>query len=180
MSEKTAPKPTKRYLERVEPRLDEIKSWVLEGWTEEEIAKELKIAYSTFREYKAQNSALSAVLKHARAYTAEVESALHRNALGGKVQLLTPIKCKKTFFENGKKVREEEYVVDAVREEYVKPDTMAEIYWLNNRSPKRWKAKPVEEIDPDEQEKQEKQKDELYEMLINRQIEGFSDEQDDL
>lgn len=173
-------KPTKKYLERVEPRLDEIKAWAMEGKTEQEIAKELGIAYSTFREYKAQNSALSAVLKHAHAYDAEVVSALHKNSLGGKVLLLTPIKCKRTFYENGKKVREEEYVVDALREEYVKPDTMAEIYWLNNRVPKKWKAKPVEQPDQDEQEREEAQKDELYEHLINREIEGFNDGKDDL
>ena len=170
-------KPTKRYLEYVEPRLNEIKAWAMDGKTEEEIAKLLGIAYSTFRVYKAKNPALSTVLKAARVYDAEVVTSLHKNALGGKVLLITPVKCRRVFYENGKKVKEEEYVVDALREEYIKPDTMAEIYWLNNRMPKHWKAKPVEQPDKDEQAKETAQKDELYEHLLNRKIEGFNEEE---
>ena len=29
-----------------------------------------------------------------------------------------------------------------LREEYIKPDTTAQIYWLNNRQPKYWRNKP--------------------------------------
>ena len=42
-------RPTKRYLERVEPRLEEVKAWARDGVTEEEIAKLLNIAYSTLK-----------------------------------------------------------------------------------------------------------------------------------
>ena len=138
-------KPTKKYKELVEPRLKEIQSWARDGLTEENIAEKLGIAYSTLRDYKEKNSALSAALKRARAYDDEVVNSLHNNTLGGTVVLKTPMKVKERFFENGRVVREVEKVVVADREEYVKPDTVAQMYWLNNRQKKTWKAKPIED-----------------------------------
>ena len=134
-------KKTKKYLEYVEPRLKEIQAWARDGYSEEEIATKLNVAYSTFRDYKNKYSALSAVLKCARAYDDEVINALHKNTLGGVVELKVPIKCKRSYYdENGKRV-EEEYIVEATKQEYIKPDTMAQMYWLNNRVPQKWKAK---------------------------------------
>lgn len=173
-------KETKRYQERVKPRLEEIRAWARDGATEEEIAKKLGVAYSTFREYKAQNSALSAVLKEKNAYDSEVVDSMHKNTLGGIIVLKTPMKVKKKYFENGKLVREEEEVVMTLREEYIRPDTLAQMYWLNNRQPAKWKAKPVEQPDANEQAEEAKRKDELYEVLINRPIEGFEDGENDL
>ena len=173
-------KETKRYQERVKPRLNEIQAWARDGITEEEIAKRLDIAYSTLREYKKQNSALSAALKCAREYDSEVVNSLHRNTLGEKVLLRVPIKCRRAFYENGKKVSEEEYVIDGYKEEYIKPDTLAQMYWLNNRLPSVWKAKPVEQPDASEQAEEDKRKDELYDALLSREIEGFEDGENDL
>lgn len=141
MSEK---KETKRYQERVKPRLDEIKAWARDGVIEEEIAKRLSIAYSTFREYKSQYSALSAALIPSRVYDDEVVYALHKNTLGGIVRLQKPFKVRKKFFENGKLVREEEVVVTAEEEVYIQPDSRAQMYWLNNRVPEKWSANPEE------------------------------------
>ncbi len=169
-------KETKRYRERVKPRLDEIRAWARDGKTEEEIAKALGVAYSTFREYKEQNSALSAALKCARAYDDEVVYSLHENTIGRVVKLQKPFKVRRKFFENGKLVREEEEIVTAEEEIYVQPDTLAQMYWLNNRQPSKWKAKPTEVPDPNEQAEEDKKKDELYEHLMNRQVEGFTDE----
>lgn len=135
-------RPTKRYLERVEPRLEEVKAWARDGVTEEEIAKLLNIAYSTLKEYKNKFSAFSAALKCARAYDDEVVNALHKNTVGGIVQLQVPFKCKKRYFENGKLVREEEVIETGIKEEYIRPDTMAQMYWLNNRMSNKWKMKP--------------------------------------
>ncbi len=134
-------KKTKSYLEKVEPRLEEIKAWARDGVIEEDIAKRLDIAYSTFRDYKTKYSALSAVLKFKREYDDEVVNALHKNTLGGIVDLKVPVKCKKRYYDDRGKLVEEEYVVDAIKQEYIKPDTMAQMYWLNNRVPESWKAK---------------------------------------
>ena len=141
-------KETKRYQERVKPRLDEIKAWARDGLSEEGIAKQLGIAYSTFRQYKQQFSAVSAALTPARVYDDKVVDALHKNTLGGVVKLQKPFKVRKKFFENGKLVREEEVIVTAEEEIYVTPDTKAQMYWLNNRVPEKWSANPASNIDP--------------------------------
>ena len=86
-----------KYHIYVEPRLQEIKAWACEGLTEEEISKNLHIAYSTFKEYKKKHSALSDVLKSARAYDNEVVFSLHRNTLGGIVKLKKPFFLLKVF-----------------------------------------------------------------------------------
>lgn len=165
-----------KYDTHVAPRLKEIQAWARDGATDEEIAKNLGIAYSTFKEYKKEFSAFSAALKSASEYDDEVVNALHRNTIGQVVKLKKPIKVRKKFFENGKLVREEEVVVTAEEEIYVHPDTMAQMYWLNNRQSSKWRQKPKEQPNQDEIEEEAKKKDELYERLINREIEGFTDE----
>ena len=47
----------------VKDRLIEVEGWARDGLTDEQIAKNLGIAYSTLREYREKYSALSAALK---------------------------------------------------------------------------------------------------------------------
>lgn len=133
-----------KYQTHVAPRLQEIKSWARDGATEEEIAKRLRIAISTLYEYKKEFSEFSESLTPARVYDDEVVNSLHKNTLGGIVELSKPIKCKKRYYENGRLVREEEVIVTAKEEIYVQPDTRAQMYWLNNRVPSKWKINPVD------------------------------------
>ena len=51
-----------KYETHVAPRFEEIKDWVRNGATDEEVAKRLGVAYSTLREYKTEFSAFSAVI----------------------------------------------------------------------------------------------------------------------
>ena len=172
-----------KYYTHVEPRLKEIQAWARDGAKDEDIAKKLKISLASLYVYKKEYTEFTEALKEKDAYDNEVVESVHKNTLGGIVKLATPIKVKKKYFENGKLVREEEEVVMTTREEYVRPDTMAQMYWLNNRQPSKWKAKPTEQPNPQDQEAEDKKKDELYERLINRPIEGFNtnnDEQDNL
>ena len=133
-----------KYQTHVEPRLNEIKAWARDGATEEEIAKRLYISIASLYVYKKEYLEFSESLKCAGAYDDEVVDSLHKNTLGGIVELLKPIKVKKKFFEEGKLVREEEVVEYHKEEIYVQPDTLAQMYWLNNRQPSKWKAKPVD------------------------------------
>lgn len=133
-----------KYETHVKPRLEEIKAWARDGATEEEIAKRLHISVASLYSYKKEFLEFLEALKHARAYDEEVVTALHLNTVGQIVKLQKPIKCKKKFFENGKLVREEESIVTVEEEIYVHPDTMAQMYWLNNRLPTKWKAKPTD------------------------------------
>lgn len=156
-----------KYETHVAPRLEEIKGWARDGATEEEIAKKLRIAISTLYEYKKEFSEFSESLKCARAYDDEVVNALHKNTLGGIIKLQKPFKCKKKYFENGKLVREEEVIVTAEEEIYITPDTKAQMYWLNNRVPSKWKMNPVDNSG-------EKSAKEALEEIVNA-IEGASE-----
>ena len=165
-----------KYGTHVAPRLQEIQAWARDGATGEEIAKRLGISEDRFYDYKKKYPEFLESLKPAQQYDDEVVNALHKNTLGGVVVLKTPFKVRKKYFENGKLVREEEEIVVADREEYVKPDTMAQMYWLNNRQPSKWRQKAKEQPNQEDLEQEAKQKDELYEVLIDRHIEGFTDE----
>ena len=55
-----------KYYTHVEPKLFLIECWARDGLTDEQIAKKVGVAYSTFRDYKNKYSALSAALKRAK------------------------------------------------------------------------------------------------------------------
>lgn len=165
-----------KYESHVAPRLQEIQAWARDGATMEQIAEKLHINPDSLYEYKKKYPEFSDSLKPAQQYDDEVVNALHKNTLGGVVVLKTPFKVRKKYFEGGKLVREEEEIVIADREEYIKPDTMAQMYWLNNRQPSKWRQKAKEQPNQEDLEQEAKQKDELYEVLIDRHIEGFTDE----
>lgn len=165
-----------KYDTHVAPRLKEVQAWARDGATGEEIAKKLGISEDRFYDYKKRYPEFLEALKPAQQYDDEVVNALHRNTIGQIVKLKKPIKVRKKIFEDGKLVREEEEVITAEEEIYIHPDTMAQMYWLNNRQSSKWRQKPKEQPNQDEIEEEAKKKDELYERLINREIEGFTDE----
>src|SRR5690554_1984896 len=89
-----------KYHTHVEPRLKEIEAWARDGLTEEQIAKNLGVAYSTFRKYKDEYPAFSSALKKGKEVVdIEVENALLKRALGYEYEEV------KTFIEevDGKK-----------------------------------------------------------------------------
>lgn len=142
-----------KYETHVAPRFVEIEDWVRNGATDEEIAKRLGIAYSTFKEYKNEFSAFSAILKKSKDFVdAQVENALLQRALGGKVTLKRPFKTKRVVYENGRRVEEKEEIVSADYEEYIIPDTAAQIFWLKNRRPAQWREKQLPQEDEEKDE----------------------------
>lgn len=165
-----------KYCTHVAPRLKEVQAWARDGATMEQIAEKLFINPDSLYEYKKKYTEFSDALKPAQQYDDEVVNALHRNTIGQIVKLKKPIKVRKKIFEDGKLVREEEEVITAEEEIYVHPDTMAQMYWLNNRQSSKWRQKPKEQPNQEDLEKEEKQKDELYEVLVGRKVEGFDDE----
>ena len=50
-------------------------------------------------------------------------------------------KLKKTQYENGKKISEEEYLEAREEEEYISPDFKAISFWLRNKAPEDWRDK---------------------------------------
>lgn len=139
-----------KYEEYVLSKFTLIEGWVRDGLTDKQIAHNLGIAYSTFKEYKSKYADLAALLKRNKEIVDyEVENALLERARGKTVTLMRPFKVKNKFFDNGHLVEEKESIVYAEYQEYIPPDTTAQIFWLKNRKPDKWKDKPTEQAKTD-------------------------------
>lgn len=130
-----------KYDTHVEPRLEEIEAWCRDGLIDEDIAKLLGVAYSTFKEYKKSKSALSDALKRNKSIAdIRVEESLYEKATKRTIVKQVPMKLKRTYIEDGY-VLTEEYIETVEVEEEIPPDTTAMIFWLKNRKPSEWRDK---------------------------------------
>lgn len=124
-----------------------LEGWARDGLTDRQIAKNMGISYSTFRAWRDTYPALSAPLKKSKEIAdLEVENALHKKALGYTTEVKKTFKCRVVEYdpETGKKLREYEELRTGIDEVHVPADTLAEIYWLKNRRPDKWRDKPEE------------------------------------
>lgn len=82
-----------------------------------------------------------------------VEDALYRRACGYKVKLKKSYKVKTVEYDRdtGKKLEEREDLREGFEEVHIPADVRVCAYYLNNRSPARWREHPVEagEREPD-------------------------------
>ncbi len=107
-----------------------LEGWARDGLTDEQIAKNIGIATSTFYEWKKKKLEFSNALKKGKeVIDFEVENALLKKALGYTITL------------NKQKVTKDGDVIDITEEVHVPPDTTAQIFWLKNRKPNNWKDK---------------------------------------
>ena len=136
-----------------------VEGWARDGLTDEQIARNMGVAYSTFRDWIGKFSALSASLKKGKApVDIEVENALLKRATGYTVKLKKPIKVKTTKRIAGKGEVTEERIEYVDEEQYIPPDTTAQIFWLKNRRPDKWR---------DKREEAPQQTNELLQSLID-------------
>lgn len=103
-----------------------IEGWAKDGLIDEQIAKNMGVAYSTFKEWKKRFPDLSDVLKRSKEVVdREVENALFESARGF--------------------VYEEEAVTNTGEvvtvKKYSKPNVTAIIFWLKNRKRYEWRDK---------------------------------------
>ena len=124
------------YEEKVLARLDEVGAWAREGYTEEDIAKELGVSYSGFLNYKKQHIELTGVLtENKKIADNAVRAALFKRATG-----YSYTKEKKTRNEEGRLVVTEKETVE------VAADVSAAKFWLTNREPENWKDRQTKDI----------------------------------
>lgn len=129
-----------KYETHVLPKLFLVECWARDGLIDEQIAKNLGIAYSTFKEYKSRYPALADALKKGKeVIDYEVENALLKKCLGYYVPEKVAFKCKRVYYDDNDRRCEVETVEVAEVERYVPPDTTAQLAWLNNRKPKSWR-----------------------------------------
>lgn len=114
-----------------------IEGWAREGLIDEQIAHNMGVAYSTFREWINKFQALSEAVKKGKApVDLEVENALLKRALG-----YTYTEVTTEDSAEGRKVKR--------TVKHVLPDTTAQIFWLKNRRPDRWREKQQIEVGED-------------------------------
>lgn len=135
--------------------LIKLEGWARDGLTDEQIAEKIGISRSTLYEWKSKYPDISDALKKGKEVVdIKVENALLKRALGYKYTEIT--KEPRINPETGKA---ELTITKTVVKEVV-PDTTAQIFWLKNRRPDKWRDKPVAESPTDE-----KQINNLFEML---------------
>ena len=143
-----------KYETNVAPRLTEVEGWARNGVSDEDIAHNLGVAYSTFRKYKEANAALSAALARGKEVVdLEVEGALLKRCMGYNARVAKHYKVKTIDYdENGKKLCEREELKEVYDEVHIPADTTAQMFWLTNRKKKDWKYKPEDDKTGDENE----------------------------
>jgi hypothetical protein len=108
-----------------------IEDWARQGLTEEQIAKNMGIGLTTFKQWKKKYQPIWTALKKGKApIDFEVENALLKRALGFEYEET------ETVFEDvdGKPKKRIKKTI-----KYVPPDTSACIFWLKNRKPNHWR-----------------------------------------
>jgi len=119
-----------------------LEAWARDGLSDEQIAKNMGIAKSTFYEWKDKYSEFSNSLKRNKEIVdIEVENAMHKKALGYDVPIKKAFKVKETIYENGKKIKETEKIEYAEETMHIPADTTAQIYWLKHRQREKWGEK---------------------------------------
>ena len=90
--------------------------------------------------------ASESVAKRDAARCKRVEDALYRRACGYKVKLKKSYKVKTVEYDRdtGKKVEEREDLKEGFEEVHIPADVRVCAYYLNNRSPARWREHPVD------------------------------------
>lgn len=109
--------------------LKQIERMAAKGFTNMDFADVLGVNHSTIDNWLAEHPEFFGSIKRGRDIAdAKVEKSLFQRALGYKHKAVKIMTCDKQI----------------VREEYTEqypPDTMAGMYWLNNRKPREWRHK---------------------------------------
>lgn len=132
-----------KYAKWLEPEgLLLLESWARDGLTEEQIAYNMGISRETLRVWKSKYSVISGTLKKGKEIVdIQVENALLKKALGMKETVKKAIKVREVKYNDGKRVSEKEHIEYVDEEVFVPPDTTAQIFWLKNRKPDKWRDK---------------------------------------
>lgn len=119
-----------------------IEGWARDGLTDEQIADNIGISRSTLNSWKDKYSDISDTLKRGKEVVdRQVENSLFERALGGTHEVRKTFKIKEKYYDDHGKLCEKEKLVQATDEVYIPGDTTAQIFWLKNRKPDKWRDK---------------------------------------
>lgn len=108
-----------------------LEGWARDGLTDEQIARNMGVNKATLYRWKEKYCDICDTLKRGKdVVDRQVENALLRRALGYEYEEV------KEKFEYG------EITERTVTKKEVVPDTTAQIFWLKNRKPDKWRDRP--------------------------------------
>ena len=118
----------------IESNLENIEKWTSDGLTIKQIAKNLGISDRTLYRHKTDSdSRLSQSIKNGRSVAVEeLENTMFNSACGFERKVKKYAKVKRCDYENGKKLREWEEMIEYEESVYYPPDTTAGIFLLKN------------------------------------------------
>lgn len=131
-----------KYYTHVEPKLDIIKGWRQDGLNEKQIAEQLDVGYSTFRDYKEKYPALSAVLSTSKEFLInELKKTVYQIALSNQ---------KKIYIRNSRTGKME---LEKIEEYYTATQFNAAITALHKLEPQAgWKESTQVQVEIKEEE----------------------------
>lgn len=116
-----------------------LEGWARDGLTEEQIAKNMGITRTTLWDWKKKETNIFNALKKGKEVVdIEVENALLKRALGYTIRI------------NEQKVDKDGCIHDLIKDVHIPGDTTAQIFWLKNRKPDKWRDKV--EVETNKQE----------------------------
>ena len=115
-----------------------LEGWARDGLTDEQLAEKIGINRATLYDWKKKYPNISNALKKGKEVVdIQVENALLKRALG-------------YDFQEKRVGRSDKGGVEVVKTiKHVPPDTTAQIFWLKNRRPDKWRDKPVDSVGQD-------------------------------
>lgn len=124
-----------KYKEWLEPdNLLRIEGWAKDGLTLDQIAHNMGCALGTLCEWKKNHPEINEAIKRGnRPANLEVENALFKSACGYDVEETTE------ELRFNKKTHSYEMVVTKRVRKHIPPSNTAQIFWLKNRMPDKWR-----------------------------------------
>lgn len=117
-----------------------LEGWARDGLTDEQIAQNIRISRDTLYAWKKRYPDISDALKRGKEVVdREVENALLKRALGYEYTETT----REAVRDPGSGEIKMQVTKKVTKQ--VVPDTTAQIFWLKNRKPDKWRDKPAYE-----------------------------------
>ena len=124
-----------------------LEGWARDGLTDEQIAHNIGINVKTLWDWKVRFDPICNAIKRGKApVDIQVENALLKRALGYEYEEVTTEITETPYIDKrGKeRVRKQKHVKKTKK--IVLPDTTAQIFWLKNRRPDKWRDKREEAV----------------------------------
>ena len=122
-----------------------LEGWARDGLTDEQIAHNIGIRRETLYDWKKKYPNISNALKNNKELADQhVEQALFRKATGYKTKEI--IRERQWNKATGQEISDYE-VENALLKKALEGNVVAQIYWLKNRRPDKWREQPKEKVD---------------------------------